>query len=43
MCSLQSDVDKLDIGKLQTTPIDLYKASNIKTDVIKKTINGELV
>ena len=43
MCSLQSDVDKLDIEKLQTTPIDLYMASNVKAGVIKKTVNGELV
>ena len=35
---LKSKVDKLDIGKLETTPFDLNKLSNaVKTDVVKKT------
>ena len=36
--SLKSKVDKLDIGKLETTPADLSKLSNVvKNDVVKKT------
>ena len=36
--NLKSKVDKLDIGKLKTTPVDLSKLSNIvKNDVVKKT------
>ena len=38
LSSLKSKVDKLDIGKLETTPVDLSKVSNVvKNDVIKKT------
>ena len=37
-------MDKLDIGKLETTPTDLSKLSNVvKTEVIKKTQYDELV
>ena len=36
--SLKNKVDKLDIGKLETTPGDLSKLSNVvKNDVIKQT------
>ena len=36
--SLKNEVDKLDIGKLETTPVDLSKLSNVvKNDVVKKT------
>ena len=35
---MKSKVDKLDIGKLETTPVDLSKLSNaVKNDVVKKT------
>ena len=34
---LKTEVDKLDIGKLETTPIDLSKLSNlVKNFVVKK-------
>ena len=43
MC-LKSKVDKLDIGKLETTPVDLSRLSNVvKNDVFKKTEYNELV
>ena len=36
--SLESKVDKLHIGKLETAPVDLNELSNaVKTDVVKKT------
>ena len=37
MSSLQDKVDKLGIGKLETTPVDLSKLSNLlKNEIIKK-------
>ena len=42
--NLKSKIDKLDIGELETTPVDLSKLSNVvKDDVVKKTDNDELV
>ena len=36
LASLKTEVDKLDIGKLQTVPVDLAKLSNVgKNDVVK--------
>ena len=36
---MESKVDELDIGKLETTPVDLSKLSDVvKTDVIKKDV-----
>ena len=36
--ALKSEVDKIDIDKLKTTPADLAKLSNVvKNDVVKKT------
>ena len=36
--------DKIDIVKLETTPVDLSKLSNVvKNDVVKKTEYNELV
>ena len=44
LSSLKSKVDKLDIGKLETTPVDLSKLSNIvKNDVVKRTEYNKLV
>ena len=44
LSSLKSKVDKLGIGKLETTPVDLSKLSNaVKNDVVKKTKYNELV
>ena len=41
---VKSKVDKLDIGKLETTPVDLSKVSNVvKNDVFKNTEYEELV
>ena len=36
--ALKSEVDKTDVDKLKTTPVDLAKLSNVvKNDVVKKT------
>ena len=44
LSSLKSKVDKSDIGKLETTPVDLSKLSDvIKNDVVKRIEHGELV
>ena len=42
--NLKSEVDKLDINELKTTPVDLRKLSDIvKNEVAKKTVYDELV
>ena len=42
--SLKTEVDKLDIDKLTSVPIDLAKLSNVvKNDVVKKTEYDKLV
>ena len=42
--TLKSDIDKLDIGKLETAPVDLNKLSDIvKNQAVKKTEYDELV
>ena len=39
LSSLKTEVDKLDIDKLATVPVDLNKLSNVvKNDVFKKTV-----
>ena len=44
LSSLKRKLDKLDIDKLETTPVDLSKLSNVvKTDVVKKAEYDELV
>ena len=44
LSNLKSKVGKLDIGKLETTPIDLSKSSNgVKNDFVKNTEYNELV
>ena len=41
---MKSKVDKLEIGKLESTPVDLSKLSNVvKNDVVRKTEYNELV
>ena len=41
---MKSKIDRLDIGKLKTTPTDLSKLSNVvKNEVIKKTEYDDLV
>ena len=38
LVALKSEVDKIDVDKLKTTPTDLAKLSNVvKNDVVKKT------
>ena len=42
--TLKSDIDKLDISKLETAPVDLNKLSDIvKNQAVKKTEHDELV
>ena len=44
LASLKSKIDKLDIGKLETTPVDLSKLSDeLKNDVAEKTVYDKLV
>ena len=44
LASLKTEVDKIDIDKLKTVPIDLSKLSNVvKNDVVKKTEYDKLV
>ena len=44
LASLKSEIDKLDIGKLETTPVGLSKLSDlVKNEVAKKTVYNELV
>ena len=44
LTKLKSDIDKLDIGNLETSPADLSKLSNaVENDVVEKTVYGELV
>ena len=44
MANLKSEVDKLDIDKLATVPVDLSKLSNVvKNDAVKKTDYNKLV
>ena len=41
---MKSEVDQLDIGKLETTPVGLCKLGNVvKNDVVKKVEYNELV
>ena len=44
LANLKTEVDKLDIDKLATVPVDLSKLSNVvKNDVVKKTYYNKLV
>ena len=39
LAALKTEVEKIDVDKLKTTPIDLAKLSNVvKNDVVKKTV-----
>ena len=43
LASLKTEVDKLNIGKLTTVPVDLSKLSNVaKNDVVKKAVCDKL-
>ena len=37
LAALKSEVDKIGVDKLKTTPADVAKLSNVKNDVVKKT------
>ena len=40
--SLKSETDKLDISKLETTPVDLSKLSDVvQHKVVKRTVNDK--
>ena len=44
LASLKTEVDKLDIDKLATVPVDLSKLRNIvRNDIVKKTVYDKLV
>ena len=44
LTSLKAEVDKIDIDKLKTVPIDLSKLSNVaKNKIVKKTVYDKLV
>ena len=44
LANLKTEVDKLDINKLATVPVDLNKLSNVvKNDLVKKTVYDKLV
>ena len=44
LASFKSEIDKLDIGKLETTPVGLRKLSDlVKNEVAKKSVYDELV
>ena len=44
LASLKTEVDKIDVDKLKTVPVDLPKLSNVvKNDVVKKTEYNKLV
>ena len=44
LTSLKSEIDKLDIGKLETTPVDISKLSDVvKNEIVKKTEYNKLV
>ena len=44
LASLKSEIDKLDIGKLETTPVDLSNPSNeVKNEVVKKLLQMNLL
>ena len=44
LASLKTEVDKLDIDKLVTAPVDWSKLSDVvKNDVVKKTMYDKLV
>ena len=44
LASLKAEVGKIDIGKLNTVPVDLSKSSKVvNNDVVKKTVYNKLV
>ena len=44
LANLKTEVDKLDMDKLATVPVDLSKLSNVvKNDIVKKSVYDKLV
>ena len=44
LASFKSEIDKLDIGKLETTSVDLINLRDVvKNEVVTKTVYGGLV
>ena len=44
LASLIEEIDKIDVSKLKTVPVDLSKLSNVvKNEVVKKTVYDKLV
>ena len=44
LASLKANVDKIDVNKIKTVPVDLSKLSNVvKKDAVKKTVYDKLV
>ena len=43
LASSKSEIDKLDIGKLEVTPADLSKLIEVKNSIVKKTVYDELI
>ena len=43
LANLKTELDKLDIDKLATVPVDLSKLSNVVKNVVKKTVYDKLV
>ena len=43
LANLRSDVDRLVVDKLETTPTDLSKLSNVVKSAVKKTVYDELI
>ena len=43
LVSLKAEVDKLDINRLKTVPVDLSKLSNVVNDVVKKVVYKKFV
>ena len=44
LSNLKLEINKLDIGKLETTPVDLSELSDVlKNKIVRKTVYDELV
>ena len=44
LASLKAEIDKIDVDKLKTNPVDLSKLSNVvNNDVVKETLYDKLV
>ena len=43
LASLKVEIDKIDVDKLKTVPVDLCKLSNVVNNVVKKLVYDKLV